>query len=65
MATPRESLGLGWLHLTTIPALDAVIAAGLITFALKIWHSDEPAELKAGDEVFREADRELLSTMSN
>jgi cytosine permease len=47
MATPRESLGLGWLHLTTIPALDAVIAAGLITFALKVWHSVlRPLELR-------------------
>jgi hypothetical protein len=44
MATSRESLGLSWLHLTIIQALDAVIAAGLSTFALKIWHSDDLIE---------------------
>jgi len=35
-ATPRESLGLGCVHLTTIPALDAVLIAAVVTLAFKL-----------------------------
>jgi len=38
LTTPRDQLGLGLLQLTTIPTLDALIAASLLMFSVRQWY---------------------------